>query len=239
MELYLFIVILLILFCIALLVVLKKATDKNKSNTQHMIDEWQKQNKYMDNTVEICEKALELTAEVRQSIESAQIGREESCIEKCDSLLVSINGADTALGVLIFEKKHVCIENDIEFIDNISFIPSENQVKEIDSVSIMGNVLDNAIEAAILTDKVKTKRYINVISACKKNVWIIKVTNSKNDLVITDKDFNTTKSDKENHGHGINIIRMIAYRYNGEVDISDKRDSFEVSIYITMKRSAG
>ena len=48
----------LISFCIVLLVILLKLNKRNRQQIEKMMGEWQKQNKYMEETVKICNKAL-------------------------------------------------------------------------------------------------------------------------------------------------------------------------------------
>ena len=237
MELYLFIIFVLILVSIVMLLVLRGVIGNNNKKMRRIIDEWQKQNRYMENTVKVYEKALALTDEISTSIEAVCIADEEGCIRKCETLLSAVNGADTALGVLIFEKKQRCLDSGIKFTDEIRFIPSKNQIKEIASVCIMGNAIDNAIEALLKVDDDKIEKNIRVQSMCRKNLWILKIINPISEKNIIDKELKTTKTDKENHGHGINIIRMLADKYNGEVKIAGKKNTFEISVYMPMKKA--
>ena len=226
----------LISFCIVLLVILMKLNKRNRQQIEKMMGEWQKQNKYMEETVKICNKALELTSEVKNNIDSAQIESQKNYIKKCEELLCSINGADTAIGVLLSEKKRMCREKNINFIDEAVFIPTEECIKEVDSVSVMGNLLDNAIEAALRVDDETVEKYVKLVSQKKKNIWTIKVVNTKVRETSLDAHMETEKKDKENHGFGIGIVNMIADKYNGRVRMIDRKDSFEVSVHMIMKK---
>ena len=61
--------------------------------------------------------------------------------------------------------------------------------------------------------------------------------NTKSREVTVDSLIRTEKADKENHGFGIGIVNMVADKYNGTVKIVDKKESFEVSVYMVMKKS--
>ena len=145
--------------------------------------------------------------------------------------------ADTATGVLLSEKKRLCREKNIDFIDEATFIPTEECVKEVDAVSVIGNLLDNAIEGALRAIDKGTYKYVKLVSRKNKNVWMIKVMNTKSREVTVDSLIRTEKADKENHGFGIGIVNMVADKYNGKVKIVDKKESFEVSVYMVMKKS--
>lgn len=236
LKTYILVMFILIAVCAVLLVILNASNRKNIRQMQRLLDEWQMQNKYMDNTVSLCTETVKLTDEVRNSIESACIDREKLCLNKCDRILSDTNGADTALGVLLFEKKQICFEKDIEFFDEATFLPDENQIDEIDSVSVIGNLLDNAIEALEASDMERKDKYIRFISSRKKNVWIVRVINPLDDKKIIDKNLNTSKTDKINHGLGMSIVRMLISRYSGEIKITNKGRCFEVSAYLVIKR---
>ena len=237
LSMYVAIMLGLVFFCIILLLILAKLNKRNSQQIESMIEKWQEQNRYMNNTVDICNKALDLTKEIKGSIDSTQIEYQKEHIKKCDDLLTSINGADTATGVLLSEKKRLCREKNIDFIDEATFIPTEECVKEVDAVSVIGNLLDNAIEGALRSIDKGTYKYVKLVSRKNKNVWMIKVMNTKSREVTVDSLIRTEKADKENHGFGIGIVNMVADKYNGTVKIVDKKESFEVSVYMVMKKS--
>lgn len=237
LSMYVAIMLGLIFFCIILLLVLIKLNKKNSQQIEIMIEKWQEQNRYMNNTVDICNKALELTEEIKGSIDSTQVEGQKEHVKKCNDLLTSMNGADTAIGVLLSEKKRLCREKNIDFIDEATFIPTEGCIKEVDAVSVIGNLLDNAIEGALRAIDKGTYKYVKLVSRKNKNVWMIKVMNTKSREVTVDSLIRTEKADKENHGFGIGIVNMVADKYNGTVKIVDKKESFEVSVYMVMKKS--
>ena len=92
-------------------------------------------------------------------------------------------------------------------------------MKDIDFVVLLGNLLDNAIEAAFLN--------INDMFIFKvKNTSIYKPyeKNTK---------FYTSKKEKDEHGWGIESVKQIVRKYNGEIDFKYDKDFFEVEIIIS------
>ena len=98
-----------------------------------------------------------------------------------------------------------------------------------DAGILLGNILDNAIEAC---EKIKKKeRWIKIDMFHNKNTLFIEVCNSKGkELTNISK---SSKSDAHNHGIGISSIKAITKKYDGYVEFIDKGEEFEadVSLY--------
>ncbi len=95
---------------------------------------------------------------------------------------------------------------------------------------LMGNALDNAIEAAEELGKNKERIiYVKLISLGGRIVFSVE--NPVNGEVDT-KNIATVKTDKLNHGYGIRSMKTIAAKYDGDVFISCENGSFTVSINI-------
>lgn len=214
----------------------KSRIDRNKK----MVADWQLQNTYMNHTLEFCHKAGEITSEVRDIIENqvSSTVKEEACIEKCGQLLDYMHGGNSAVEALILHKKNLCQSGHISFIDNIKSLPAKGAIPEMDTVSVLGNILDNAIEAATVSKAAAP--FVEFSSIIKKNVWIIKVTNSKDPLLSPKKSgMQTTKGDKKSHGLGMNILKATISRYNGSLKTSDLGDTFQITAFLTLKKVRG
>lgn len=111
-------------------------------------------------------------------------------------------------------------EKDIEFNSDLS-IPMDLPFKGADLSLILGNLLENAVEAA---EKSEKRKYIRLIIKYDKNNLLITVENSYNGKLIKGKgnEIATTKIDVENHGIGLSSVRRTAARYHGTVFIDDK-----------------
>lgn len=94
---------------------------------------------------------------------------------------------------------------------------------------ILGNLLDNSIEAAEQTKE----KYINIYISYKKhklNINIQNTTNNKVDL----KKIKTTKKDAINHGYGIKNIIEILNKYENVCDMEQEGSMFKTHICIFM-----
>lgn len=107
-----------------------------------------------------------------------------------------------------------------------SYISSLLQDKDM-SV-LLGNLLDNAIEAA---NKSTDKKIVFVQILNKVDMLFINVKNSIGQSpVVKDGTFVTTKGDSINHGWGMKSIETIIEKYNGQMDIKYDDEYFEVMI---------
>ena len=85
---------------------------------------------------------------------------------------------------------------------------------------ILGNLLENAVEAA---ERVKKKKYIKIQMKYDKGNLLIFLMNSYQGQLIKMKDerLKSTKSDAGNHGVGLPSVYRAAAKYNGIVTVDD------------------
>lgn len=102
---------------------------------------------------------------------------------------------------------------------------------------LLGNLLENAIEAAKQTEQ----KYLNVYITLKKGILKIKIENSflpENLVHIKNKNgqkiFLTTKSTKESHGIGLKSVKEIVEKHNGIMEITSEDNIFCVSLIMYM-----
>ncbi len=117
------------------------------------------------------------------------------------------------------------IEIDFEYrkLDRIA-------VSSIDLAVILGNALDNAIEAtAELGDT--SKKTIRLLVALKNNTIVISVKNPVSKKVNV-MHLTTQKEHSSHHGFGIISMRQLAAKYGGEVLFDCTEEIFSVSIIL-------
>lgn len=117
------------------------------------------------------------------------------------------------------ESKKVTISYDFEKLPSIN-IPST------DLAIILGNALDNAIEAA---EACEGERKVELFVSLRNENVVITIRNP----VLGNVDVNnlkTGKSDKSNHGFGVISMKNIAKKYNGEVIFYEENGLFTTSI---------
>lgn len=107
------------------------------------------------------------------------------------------------------------------------------QIEEIDLCHLLGNLLDNAIEAAVNCPENKT-RYMEVSITEHNQMLMITVKNSFDPDKLYPA-FRTSKPDKAEHGFGIRTIKQIAKKYNGFADFYQEDDLFCCNVTLEMK----
>lgn len=114
-----------------------------------------------------------------------------------------------------------CTKEEIQFSYK-GKIQHELKIDGMDLCILLSNALENAVEACKKCDK---KRIINMSISIYEETVHIEIKNTWNmrsggDLLIT------TKKDKENHGYGIENMKRVVKKYNGELQFDVVNDEF-------------
>lgn len=105
------------------------------------------------------------------------------------------------------------------------------QIKDTDFVALLGNLLDNAIEAVAKCPKEKRKIYLVLKNI--NDMFYLKLKNSCTGKPIQQNfKFLTNKKNKEDHGWGIESVKYIAQKYNGNISFQYSDNFFEVIVMI-------
>lgn len=126
------------------------------------------------------------------------------------------------LDTVLTEKKLVCHSKNI----NMSCMADGKQLDfmdDLDIYTLLGNALDNAIEA---NEKIlnKDKRWISVQIQNKKGIVLVEIVNPYDGNIEMSQGLPvTSKEDKLSHGFGTASIKNIVEKYNGQMNI--KTDS--------------
>ena len=106
-------------------------------------------------------------------------------------------------------------------------IPENLEIQNYLFNVILGNLLENAIAAAVKTER----KYLKIHIKLKQNVIYIVVENSYNgEVKIKDNKIMTSKKDKKIHGIGLESVKRMVEEMNGMLDIQWKESVFTVNI---------
>lgn len=145
------------------------------------------------------------------------------------SLPLNIESGNHTIDAFISAKQQVASTKNIRF--HTSFhLPFPMKISLIDLAIMMGNAMDNAIEA---TEKIPSvsERIINISLMMKGNSLIITIINPViMDVDVTD--LKTTKKSTELHGFGIISMKNIASKYHGNVIFSCQNGFFTTTIHL-------
>ena len=115
-------------------------------------------------------------------------------------------------------------------------IPQILNIEAVDMVTILGNLLDNALEA---TAVVEEKR-IDINISYNKSALIIKIDNTFDGIVnYTNgdsangaKEVIATRKSCNNHGYGLKNIRKAVDKYDGHMEINHDENVFSVGVML-------
>ena len=104
----------------------------------------------------------------------------------------------------------------------------------LDIYTLLGNALDNAIEAVMKYEK--EKRVISLTIREQGQMLHIFIDNYfEGKLKLKNGYLVTSKADKDYHGFGVRSIRMIAKKYKGDVQISQEKRTFGLQVMIPLE----
>ena len=140
---------------------------------------------------------------------------------------------DKALDYLISSKLALAEQEHIKTKVNIEY-PHNTNIRSVDLTTILGNLLDNALEAAQAAPD--GLRFLNLTIRRINAMLIIKVENGYgHDLKREDGKLLTTKSDKAFHGWGLKSVQTAADRYDGTISTDDKDGIFQSVVTLSFQ----
>ncbi len=146
-------------------------------------------------------------------------------VELANDLVIKGN---KVVAVLLNAKKALAKQKNIEFS---SFVEAQEfNMQNKDICALLGNILDNAIEAA---EKCRSKKYVQLMIQKTEEGNVISCENSFGIKPIVKKGrFITNKENNQLHGIGTDHIRQIVTKYNGELNFDYDDETFNLRIVI-------
>lgn len=146
-----------------------------------------------------------------------------------DAQLDMVDTNNDVVNAIFNAKYYEAIKNDVLVVLKINYL-SDIKISDNDIVTILSNLLDNAIEAAKQCDI--GKRIVKIKMLYEDAVLSIAVSNSyKAEPVLTEDGYiRTTKKDREEHGWGMRNVVTTLEKYNAEYIIDYKNGEFVFSI---------
>lgn len=152
-------------------------------------------------------------------------------IDKMELEYSYISSGNGLLNYLLNEKfakakeQGVYIKADIE---NLSFAA----ISGVDFAAILGNLLDNAFDAAC--NSIEKQMWIQVKN--KRGYDAIRISNSIDNSVLAQNPLlKTSKNDCEGHGIGVKQARSLVDKYNGLFDVWEEYGMFHVQVMFEKK----
>lgn len=115
-------------------------------------------------------------------------------------------------------------------------VPNGIAMSDVELCAVMGNLLDNALEACMKLPG--EERFMRIYIGRIKNQFYISVQNSAGAVKKSGGKYYTTKSG-DSHGYGIFRIDRIAEKYGGYVNRQNEEGIFATEIMIPLETSDG
>lgn len=126
----------------------------------------------------------------------------------------------------------ISLNKAIEFIPNLD-IPEDININSLDLCIVLGNSLENAIEACEKLEH-NNKRYIKITSQIVNSHLVFKIINSFNGKVTKNGKIIQSTKNEPFHGIGIANIKETVIRYKGNLDVKYTKHEFEVDIIMNI-----
>ena len=113
------------------------------------------------------------------------------------------------------------------------YVSGFSDIDEADIACLIGNLLDNAIEAEMKIEDVSKRRIELHFLTQNQNRIIICKNTIEESVLKTNPELKTTKGDPFSHGIGHRVIEEVASKYYGFVDYSEIDDMFCVQVLLS------
>lgn len=173
---------------------------------------------------------------LRASIERNE---KEKALEMLDKILTQekptgeyiVDTGNTLIDTLINYKCAIALKYGIDVIADVLVPETIPKVDCSDLSIILGNLIDNAIEAA---SECTYNKKIDISIGIRRGELVIDICNTYAKEPRTDKqgNFVSAKKDYENHGFGIKSVKKTVEKYDGNILFQIKKGVFEAIIII-------
>ena len=222
-----------------------KSMQKNEQAAEKALQESAYQKQYMDSVAVLDEHLRKRSHDLKNHVKTLNmlLSDEEHGQERAKQYLLEYVRQTAALQEFVKTKNSVadavlnaklmyCKEQDIPAV--ISVDKNIRGLTQTELCCVLGNLLDNAIEAELKLSKAQRKIEIKIVMI--EEVLDILIRNRIAEPVLQDvqkvKNIGTTKQDAENHGFGLKNVREIVKKYDGFMDLYEDSGCFCVHIRI-------
>ena len=125
----------------------------------------------------------------------------------------------------IVEKERIAINCKVEIAENLT-------VSDIDLCILLGNLIDNAVEACRGISE-EAERFLRIYMCIRKQQLYISVSNATNE-VIRKLDAEYISKKRGDHGHGLKRINIVVDKYGGFIKRANEPGVFATEIMLPL-----
>lgn len=168
--------------------------------------------------------AMQAFADKKEQHQLQQIVQQAN--DTLDSISTVVDIDNIVISSILDSYARSAKESDIDFHLDV-MVPSTLPISPVDLYIILGNTLDNAIEACMALPK--GKRCINILLRKENGILFYRIQNScdgREEKIHLHGKF---------HGYGLNNVRKCVSKYGGSITPTRSSDSFMVEMYLNCK----
>lgn len=151
----------------------------------------------------------------------------EEDLDKVDTLVKSGN---LMCDAILNSKLSLALNKNIRLNHTVA-VPECISVSDLDLCVILGNLLDNAIEACMKVNE--NDRFIRIYMSILKQQLYISITNSAlEDLNFNERNYISEK--RGNHGHGMKRVKLTVDKYNGYLNLQNEPGVFVSEVMLPL-----
>ncbi|MBD5555504.1 MAG: sensor histidine kinase [Roseburia sp.] len=152
---------------------------------------------------------------------------QEFMVNPDESVMTGNENIDSVLNYKIRKAREL-----LNAVETRISIPEKLNLNSFDLNVVLGNLLDNALEAAAQTEE----KELSIQMSAEKGMMFLEIGNSYNEKFSGKKGIGkTTKTDKSRHGIGMKNVQAIIEKYHGDMEITCDGRHFEVDVMLYMK----
>lgn len=145
-----------------------------------------------------------------------------------DKIIYSNSGNIIIDGLINYKLQNISSEN-VKIKTEIA-VPVKLDIETTDIVTILGNMLDNAITAI---NRVDNEKILTIKVVFSQQRLIIHMSNSfSGSIICKNGKITTTKQEHNKHGYGISNISKTVDKYNGYMEVNYTKNIFMMDIII-------
>lgn len=196
---------------------------------KHVLHQQKQQMETSKETIDLinikCHDLKHQLSRLRSRISESEIQELTECVNIYGA---QVNTGNEAADVILTEKNLLCSSNGIQ-LDYMVDGTALSLLSPADTYALLGNILDNAIEAvrqlppADRQIEIKIRNQMGMLSVHSENPYT-------GTLSFIDGLPVTTKQDKQYHGFGVKSIRFIVQKYSGFFSLRTENQRFVLDI---------
>lgn len=146
---------------------------------------------------------------------------------------ITLQTGNLVLDAIVSSKLWLAQSHQIE-VTMQAVYPENNRISDNDLCAIIGNLLDNAIEACERIHNMSVRKFINFVLLVKNQNLLISISNSYNNEVKYEGERYLTTKKGRFHGIGISYVDDIVKKYDGHVQRSLKPGIFDTQVMLPL-----